>query len=90
MRIVFDLFYKSEVFEVFNYFFAGVESVETVVSSAVFIYEAFGRKNIDFFKRMTFTHFKIVRIMSRGYFNHTCSEFLINIRISDNRNFAVD
>ena len=38
---------------------------------------------------MTLADFKVIWVMSRSDFYATCSEFLINIFIGNNRNFSV-
>ena len=37
---------------------------------------------------MSLTYFKVVRVMCRGYFYTTCTEFPVNITVSNKRNFS--
>ena len=53
----------------------------------IFVERAVGIQNIDDFQIVPLAHLPVVRIVSRRNFHHSSSEFLVNIRVGDERNY---
>ena len=69
----------TALIKVFDNLFSCSEPVKPPVNSAVFVDEAAGIHNIDFFETVAFAHFIVVRVVGRRYLDETCSEFPVNI-----------
>ena len=89
MLVILNISKEAALFKVFNYLLSCFISVHTCILRIIVNYLCVLSKNVDNRQVMSFTNFKVVRVMGRGYFYDACTKLHINIAVGNYRNFAV-
>ena len=79
----------SLLFEIFYDCLSRLVAFHTCIFSAFFVDRSIIVHHIDFFQIMTFSYFKIIRVMCRSDLHRSCSELFVYIIIRYDRNLSV-
>ena len=85
MLMVFNISKEAALFKVFNYLLSCLVSVHTCILRIIVNYLCVLSKNVDNRQVMSFTDFKVVRVMGRSYLYDACTKLHINIAVGNNR-----
>ena len=85
MLVVFNISKEAALFKVFNYFLSCLVSVHACILRIIVNYLCVLSKNVDNRQVMSFTDFKVVRVMGRSYLYDACTKLHINIAVGNNR-----
>ena len=84
--MLFNLNKKSKLIKVSYHLFSCFISVHSCIFAAEFIDCSIIVHNLNLFKIMSLSYFKVVRVMCRSDFNNTCTKIHFNIFVRNNRN----
>ena len=85
-------FYFNEISLILQILYNSLSRLITVhprVLAAIFIDRGIIVHNINFLKAVTLSDLKVIRVMCRSHLHGSGSEFFVNIRICDDRNFLI-
>jgi hypothetical protein len=74
-----DFNQETFFFQVRHYFFAGRETVQSLIGPRVFIEGSVRIENIDAFQLVPVAYLKVVKVVRRGDFHHAGPKFFIHV-----------
>ena len=80
---------KSQCIQIGNHGFTCLVTIHTCVFATQRVDSSIIIQDIDFFQVMTFTNFKVIRVMCRCDLYAACSEFFVYIFVCDHRDLSV-
>ena len=80
---------QSQLFQIFHHSFSCFIAIHACIFSTQIVDGCIIVQNVDFFQIMTFSYFKVIRVMCRCDLYTSGSELFVYIRIGDHRNLTV-
>ena len=89
MSDIFDFYQIALFFQVCYYCFSGFHTIHACVFACFFVHSTIVVHYVDTRQVMTYTNFKVVRVVSRCNFYNTGTEFTVNIFITYDGDFFI-